>query len=73
MAKSGVRKAVCPGSFDPITLGHQDIVTKGLKVFDEIIIGIGENTDKKYMFSSEKRFAWCSFQEDHNKNLLNLI
>mgnify|MGYP000852341821 CR=1 FL=1 len=55
-----MKRAVFPGSFDPITLGHQDIVTKGLKVFDEIIIGIGENTDKKYMFSSEKRFEFVS-------------
>ena len=45
-----MKRAVFPGSFDPITLGHQDIIYKGLKVFDEIIIGIGENSDKKYMF-----------------------
>ena len=51
-----MKRAVFPGSFDPITLGHQDIINKGLRVFDEIIIGIGENSDKKYMFSAEKRF-----------------
>tara|TARA_B100000131_G_scaffold112803_1_gene109958 strand:- start:426 stop:617 length:192 start_codon:yes stop_codon:yes gene_type:complete len=50
-----MKRAVFPGSFDPITIGHLDIVNRGLKVFDEIIIGIGENTDKKYMFSSDKR------------------
>ncbi len=50
-----MKRAVFPGSFDPITIGHLDIVNRGLKVFDEIIIGIGENTDKKYMFSSDQR------------------
>ena len=50
-----MKKAVFPGSFDPITLGHIDIVKRGMKIFDEIIIAIGDNTDKKYMFSKEKR------------------
>ena len=51
-----MKRAVFPGSFDPITIGHIDIINKGLQIFDEIIIGIGENNDKKYMFSLEKRF-----------------
>ena len=46
-----MKKAVFPGSFDPITIGHLDIVKRGTKIFDEIIIAIGDNTDKKYMFS----------------------
>ena len=50
-----MKKAVFPGSFDPITIGHLDIVKRGTKIFDEIIIAIGDNTDKKYMFSKEKR------------------
>ena len=50
-----MKKAVFPGSFDPITIGHLDIVKRGIKIFDEIIIAIGDNTDKKYMFSKEKR------------------
>ena len=50
-----MKKAVFPGSFDPITVGHLDIVKRGIKIFDEIIIAIGDNTDKKYMFSKEKR------------------
>ena len=50
-----MKKAVFPGSFDPITIGHLDIVKRGIKVFDEIIIAIGDNTDKKYMFPKEKR------------------
>jgi len=50
-----MKRAVFPGSFDPITLGHYDIIERGLGLFDEIIIAIGINADKKYMFSLEKR------------------
>ena len=50
-----MKKAVFPGSFDPITIGHVDIVKRGIKVFDEIIIAVGDNTDKKYMFPKEER------------------
>ncbi len=50
-----MRKAIFPGSFDPITLGHLDIIKRGLPLFDEIIIAIGINSDKKYMFPLEKR------------------
>ena len=52
------KTAVFPGSFDPITLGHIDIVKRGLKIFDKVIVGIGNNAEKKYMFSSEKREEW---------------
>ena len=50
-----MRRAVFPGSFDPITLGHYDIIERGLTLFDEIILAIGVNADKKYMFSLEER------------------
>tara|TARA_B100000900_G_scaffold232404_1_gene197368 strand:+ start:1852 stop:2304 length:453 start_codon:yes stop_codon:yes gene_type:complete len=50
-----MKRAVFPGSFDPITLGHQDIVERGVTIFDEIIIGIGHNADKNYMFSLDQR------------------
>ena len=50
-----MKKAVFPGSFDPITLGHLDIIKRGLDLFDEIIIAIGVNADKKHMFSLEDR------------------
>ena len=50
-----MRRAVFPGSFDPITLGHFDIIQRCLGLFDEIIIAIGENSDKTYMFSLEDR------------------
>lgn len=47
--------AVFPGSFDPITRGHESIVRRSLPIFDEIIIGIGYNTNKNYFFSQERR------------------
>ncbi|WP_159022827.1 pantetheine-phosphate adenylyltransferase [Formosa sp. L2A11] len=53
-----MKRAIFPGSFDPLTLGHYDIITRGVKVFDEIIIAIGINSDKKYMFSLEERLQF---------------
>ncbi|WP_341654270.1 pantetheine-phosphate adenylyltransferase [Blattabacterium cuenoti] len=50
--------AVFPGSFDPITLGHYDIIIRGLNVFDKIVIAIGKNFEKKNMFSLKKRKQW---------------
>lgn len=50
-----MRRAVFPGSFDPLTLGHTDIIDRALPLFDEIIIAIGTNYTKNYMFSLEKR------------------
>ena len=50
--------AVFPGSFDPITTGHIDVVTRALPLFDEIIIAIGVNTQKKYLFDLDRRIAW---------------
>lgn len=50
-----MRRAVFPGSFDPITLGHYDIITRGLTLFDEIILAIGVNAEKKYMFTLKER------------------
>lgn len=50
-----MKRAVFPGSFDPVTLGHIDIIERALPLFDEIILAIGINLDKKYMFSLEER------------------
>lgn len=49
------RIAIFPGSFDPFTIGHHDIVMRGLDIFDEIIIGIGNNYTKRESFSVEER------------------
>ncbi len=50
-----MKQAIFPGSFDPITLGHYDIIKRGVTLFDEVIVAIGVNADKKYMFSLEER------------------
>jgi pantetheine-phosphate adenylyltransferase len=50
-----MRKAIFPGSFDPITNGHYDIIKRGVSLFDEVIVAIGVNAEKKYMFSLEDR------------------
>ena len=50
-----MNRAVFPGSFDPLTLGHQDIVERGATIFDEIIVGVGYNAEKSHMFSIEQR------------------
>ena len=50
-----MKKAVFPGSFDPITLGHVDLIYRGLEIFDEIIIAIGVNADKKQLFPLEDK------------------
>jgi pantetheine-phosphate adenylyltransferase len=52
------KKAVFPGSFDPITKGHSDIVLRALPLFDEIIIAIGVNSQKQSLFPLEQRMAW---------------
>ena len=50
-----MKRAIFPGSFDPLTLGHYDIIERGAKLFDEVIIAIGVNAEKKYMFTLEQR------------------
>jgi len=47
-----------PGTFDPLTLGHVDIINRALPLFDKIIVGIGSNVAKAPMFSTDQRVAW---------------
>ena len=53
------RRAVFPGSFDPITRGHENILRRAAVLFDEVIFAIGVNQDKRGMFSLAQRKAWC--------------
>ena len=55
----GVKRAVFPGSFDPITRGHENILRRAAGLFDEVVIAIGANQDKKSMFPLDQRVAWC--------------
>ncbi|MEE4259174.1 MAG: pantetheine-phosphate adenylyltransferase [Bacteroidales bacterium] len=50
--------AVFPGSFDPITLGHVSVIKRAIPLFDEVVIAIGDNADKKHMFSAKQREKW---------------
>ncbi|MBT8300340.1 MAG: pantetheine-phosphate adenylyltransferase [Maribacter sp.] len=55
-----MRRAIFPGSFDPLTLGHHDIIMRGITLFDELIIAVGINADKKYMFTLEERLEFIT-------------
>jgi len=52
------RVCLFPGTFDPVTLGHVDIINRAIPLFDKIIVGIGRNTTKEPMFSAEQRLRW---------------
>lgn len=54
------RIALFPGTFDPITLGHTDIINRALPLFDKLYIGIGRNANKQPMFSEAQRMDWIN-------------
>ena len=61
--------AVFPGSFDPITIGHVDLVERIHDLFDEVIIAIGQNSKKQYRFPLEQRLAWIRKSTKHLSNV----
>lgn len=58
LAITCMKIAVFPGSFDPITVGHVDLVRRALPLFDKIIVAVGVNSTKKYLFPLEQRLDW---------------
>tara|TARA_B100001059_G_scaffold113270_1_gene113481 strand:+ start:79 stop:546 length:468 start_codon:yes stop_codon:yes gene_type:complete len=64
-----MRRAIFPGTFDPFTLGHLDILNRSKLIFDEVIIGIGENIDKKAMFSLEERIDFIKSVIINSENI----
>jgi len=60
------RIALFPGTFDPITLGHTDIINRALPLFDKLYIGIGRNANKQPMFSEEQRMNWIKTIYENN-------
>lgn len=63
-----MKRGLFPGSFDPFTKGHEVVIRKALNLFDEIVIGVGVNSTKNYMFDTEKRlFHIRSLFEDQSK------
>ncbi|TMW73105.1 pantetheine-phosphate adenylyltransferase [Alteribacter natronophilus] len=63
------KTAVCPGSFDPVTLGHLDIITRGAGVFDRVIVAVLNNRSKKPLFSVEERVALIRETTAHLPNV----
>lgn len=55
MSPNKLVRAVFPGSFDPITNGHLDVIGRGMKIFDELIIAVGDNPEKEALFTAEER------------------
>ena len=64
-----MKKAVFPGSFDPITLGHCEIIKKACEIFDEVIVSVGNNSDKNYRFSIDQRLKFISDEFINNSKV----
>jgi pantetheine-phosphate adenylyltransferase len=55
MPTNGRRRAIFPGTFDPVTYGHLDLINRGARLFDQLVIGVGKNPEKSEMFSPDER------------------
>ena len=64
-----MKRAIFPGTFDPFTIGHLDILEKSIKIFDEVIIAIGKNHDKKTMFTVDKRKEFIELATSKYQNI----
>lgn len=64
-----MKRFVFPGSFDPITLGHQDIILRALPMCDELIIAVGENINKKYLFPLKERLDFINKTHGHEPKI----
>ena len=61
-----MKRAVFPGSFDPITLGHCEVIEKACEIFDELVVSVGNNSDKNYKFSLDQRLKFISNEFKNN-------
>ena len=68
-----MRICLFPGTFDPITIGHLDIIQRSLGLFDKLVIGIGRNANKAAMFSEEQRLNWIKEIYKDNKKVDAMI
>ena len=64
-----MKRAVFPGSFDPITLGHCEVIEKACEIFDELIVSVGNNSDKNYKFSLDQRLKFISDEFKNNSKV----
>ena len=65
-----MKRAIFPGSFDPLTLGHCEIIEKAADVFDQVIVSVGNNSDKKYRFSIDQRLNFIASEFKNNSRIL---
>jgi len=65
-----MKRAIFPGSFDPLTLGHCEIIEKASEVFDQVIVSVGNNSDKKYRFSIDQRLNFITSEFKNNSKIL---
>lgn len=61
--------AVCPGSFDPITNGHLDVITRAAQIFDEVLVAVGQNSTKQYLFTADERMQLVKESTAHLDNI----
>ena len=64
-----MKRAIFPGSFDPITIGHCEIIEKACEIFDELIVSVGNNSDKDYKFSLDQRLKFISDEFKNNSKV----
>ena len=64
-----MKRAMFPGSFDPITIGHCEIIEKACEIFDELIVSVGNNSDKDYKFSLDQRLKFISNEFKNNSKV----
>ena len=64
-----MKRAMFPGSFDPITIGHCEIIEKACEIFDELIVSVGNNSEKDYKFSLDQRLKFISDEFKNNSKI----
>jgi pantetheine-phosphate adenylyltransferase len=67
------RICLFPGTFDPITIGHLDIINRSIRLFDKLVIGIGRNANKAAMFSEEQRLQWIKEIYKNNSRIDSVV
>lgn len=61
--------AICPGSFDPVTHGHLDVITRAAALFDEVVVAVGRNSAKNYLFTTDERLELVRATTAHLTNV----
>ncbi len=64
-----MKSVLCPGTFDPITLGHEDVIRRAAKIFDRVYVSVLENIDKNTVFSTSERIALAKKVFENEKNI----